>query len=143
MILTTTREPDTEELVRQARKGDSSAASRLIDRHRLRLRRMGVVYEAKQISLDRRVALKVLPFAGVLDARQFRRTKNEARAAAGFHHPNIVPVYAVGCERGIHFDAMQYVEGQFFRERKGVVFPRIIDKPYRSVTVAARFSTAC
>lgn len=73
---------------------------------------MGVVYEARQISLDRRVALKVLPFAGVLDSRQLQRFKNEARAAAGLHHQNIVPVYAVGCERGVHFYVMQYIEGQ-------------------------------
>ena len=73
---------------------------------------MGVVYEAEQISLDRRVALKVLPFAGIVDARQLQRFKNESRAAASLHHTNIVPVYAVGCDRGVHFYAMQYIEGQ-------------------------------
>lgn len=73
---------------------------------------MGVVYEAKQISLDRRVALKVLPFAAVLDRRQISRFENEARAAAQLHHSNIVPVFSVGCERGIHYYAMQYIEGQ-------------------------------
>ena len=73
---------------------------------------MGVVYEAEQISLGRRVALKVLPFAAALDARQLQRFKNEAQAAARLHHPNIVPVYAVGCERGVHFYAMQFIEGQ-------------------------------
>ena len=72
---------------------------------------MGVVYEARQISLDRRVALKVLPFAAVLDQRQITRFENEARAAAQLHHPNIVPVFSVGCERGVHYYAMQYVEG--------------------------------
>ncbi|MHC4406612.1 MAG: serine/threonine protein kinase, partial [Planctomycetota bacterium] len=73
---------------------------------------MGVVHEAQQISLDRRVALKILPFVGMLDQRQLQRFKNEARAAAGLHHPNIVPVYSIGCERSVHFYAMQYVEGQ-------------------------------
>jgi tetratricopeptide (TPR) repeat protein len=73
---------------------------------------MGVVYEAEQMSLDRRVALKVLPFAATMDPRQLQRFQNEARAAAGLHHTNIVPVYGVGCERGIHFYAMQYIEGQ-------------------------------
>src|SRR5262249_704111 len=72
---------------------------------------MGIVYEAEQISLGRRVALKVLPFAATLDARQSQRFQNEARAAAQLHHTNIVPVYAVGCERGVHFYAMQYIEG--------------------------------
>ncbi len=73
---------------------------------------MGVVYEAIQVSLGRRVALKVLPFAAVLDKRQLQRFKNEAQAAAALHHQNIVPVFAVGCERGVHFYAMQYIEGQ-------------------------------
>ncbi|MEX2140927.1 MAG: serine/threonine-protein kinase [Pirellulales bacterium] len=73
---------------------------------------MGVVYEAEQISLARRVALKILPFAAVLDPRHLQRFKNEALAAAHLDHPNIVEVYGVGCERGVHFYAMRYVEGQ-------------------------------
>jgi serine/threonine protein kinase/Flp pilus assembly protein TadD len=73
---------------------------------------MGVVYEAVQVSLGRPVALKVLPFAAALDARQLWRFKNEAQAAALLHHQNIVPVYAVGCERGLHYYAMQFIDGQ-------------------------------
>ncbi|MCL4204324.1 MAG: tetratricopeptide repeat protein [Pirellulaceae bacterium] len=73
---------------------------------------MGVVYEARQISLGRRVALKVLPFAAVLDRRQIARFNNEAQAAAQLQHPNIVPVFAVGAERGVHYYAMQFVDGQ-------------------------------
>jgi eukaryotic-like serine/threonine-protein kinase len=73
---------------------------------------MGVVYEAQQLSLARRVALKILPFAAALDPRQQQRFKNEAQAAAQLHHPNIVPVHAIGCERGVHYYAMQFVEGQ-------------------------------
>ena len=73
---------------------------------------MGVVYEAEQLSLGRRVALKVLPMAAALDARQLQRFKNEAQAAAGLHHTNIVPVFGVGCERGVHFYAMQFIDGQ-------------------------------
>jgi serine/threonine protein kinase len=72
---------------------------------------MGVVYEAMQLSLGRRVALKVLPFAAALDPKQLQRFKNEAQAAAQLHHTNIVPVYAVGCERGVHFYAMQLIQG--------------------------------
>jgi serine/threonine protein kinase len=67
---------------------------------------MGVVYEAEQMSLGRRVALKVLPFAAVLDSRNLQRFKNEAQAAAHLHHTNIVPVYAVGNDRGVHYYAM-------------------------------------
>src|SRR5207244_7733522 len=64
---------------------------------------MGVVYEALQRSLNRRVALKVLPFAAALDPKQLQRFKNEAQAVALLHHTNIVPVFGVGCERGVHY----------------------------------------
>src|SRR5438105_2587463 len=73
---------------------------------------MGVVYEAVQISLGRPVALKVLPFASALDSRQLQRFKNEAQAAAHLHHQNIVPVYGIGCKRGVHYYAMQLIQGQ-------------------------------
>ncbi|QJX00424.1 serine/threonine-protein kinase [Frigoriglobus tundricola] len=73
---------------------------------------MGVVYEAEQLSLRRRVALKVLPFASAIDPRRLQRFKNEATAAAHLRHEHIVPVYAVGCERGVHYYAMQFVDGQ-------------------------------
>jgi serine/threonine protein kinase len=83
---------------------------------------MGVVYEAEQISLPRRVALKVLPFAAVMDPRHLQRFKNEARAAASLDHPNVVKVYGVGCERGVHFIALQFVDGRsmadLIRERR-------------------------
>jgi len=72
---------------------------------------MGIVYEAEQVSLGRRVALKVLPFAATMDPQQLQRFHNEARAAAGLHHTNIVPVYGVGCERGVHYYAMPLIEG--------------------------------
>jgi serine/threonine protein kinase len=73
---------------------------------------MGVVYEAEQISLRRRVALKVLPFAAAIDQRQLQRFQNEALAAAHLRHENIVPVHAVGNERGVHYYAMQFIEGR-------------------------------
>ncbi|MEM9646324.1 MAG: protein kinase, partial [Planctomycetota bacterium] len=72
---------------------------------------MGVVYRARQISLDRLVAIKLLPFASTLDSKQILRFKNEAHAAAQLNHPNIVPVHAIGAERGVHFYAMQYIDG--------------------------------
>ena len=72
---------------------------------------MGIVYEAEQMSLGRRVALKVLPLAATLDSRHLQRFHNEARAAACLHHEHIVPVYSVGSERGVHFYAMQFIDG--------------------------------
>src|SRR5262249_29528810 len=73
---------------------------------------MGIVYEAVQISLNRPVALKMLPFAAALAPKHLQRFKHEAQAAAHLHHTNIVPVHAVGCERGVHYYAMQLIEGQ-------------------------------
>lgn len=73
---------------------------------------MGIVYEATQLSLGRRVALKVLPLAASFDAKYLQRFRQEAQAAAQLHHSSIVPVYAVGCERGIHYYAMQLIDGQ-------------------------------
>ncbi|MEO1526371.1 MAG: serine/threonine-protein kinase [Planctomycetota bacterium] len=78
---------------------------------------MGVVYRARQISLGREVAIKLLPTATVLDSRQIERFRNEAQAAASLNHPNIVPVYAVGCERGVHYYAMQLIDGCSLEER--------------------------
>lgn len=73
---------------------------------------MGVVYLATQDSLNRTVAVKILPMASVLDPRQITRFQHEAEATASLQHPNIVPVFAIGCQRGIHFYAMQYIRGQ-------------------------------
>jgi serine/threonine protein kinase/tetratricopeptide (TPR) repeat protein len=77
---------------------------------------MGIVYEAHQKSLNRRVALKILPFAAVLDQRQIARFRTEAQAAAQLHHPHIVPVFAVGQERGVYYYAMQFIDGQSLDE---------------------------
>jgi serine/threonine protein kinase len=73
---------------------------------------MGVVYEARQISLKRRVALKVLPPALGMSAQAKQRFEREAQAAAKLHHTNIVPVHAVGEHDGHHFYAMDLIEGQ-------------------------------
>src|SRR5207253_3023705 len=73
---------------------------------------MGIVYEAEQISLGRRVALIVLPFAAALDEKRLQRFQHEAQAAAHLHHTHIVPVFAIGCHRAVHFYAMQYIAGK-------------------------------
>jgi hypothetical protein len=73
---------------------------------------MGIVYEAEQESLGRRVALKVLPPGATAHPRQVERFQREARAAARLHHTNIVPVFGVGAEGGTHFYVMQYIEGR-------------------------------
>ena len=80
---------------------------------------MGVVYEAEQLSLKRRVALKVLRFGGVADKEAVERFQREAETVAGLEHPHIVPVHAVGCEGGAHFFAMQLIEGESLADRFG------------------------
>jgi WD40 repeat protein/serine/threonine protein kinase len=73
---------------------------------------MGVVYEADQISLGRRVALKVLPSHVVGDRKALDRFRREAKAAARLHHTNIVPVFEVGRDGELAFYAMQLIQGQ-------------------------------
>lgn len=73
---------------------------------------MGIVYEAIQSPINRRVALKLLPLAGALDQRQIARFKNEARAAGALQHPNIVAVHSVGQTDGVHYYAMQLIDGE-------------------------------
>lgn len=90
---------------------------------------MGIVYEAEQISLRRRVALKILPFIGGVDSRQLQRFRNEAEAAAHLHHSHIVPVFAVGCERGVHYYAMQFIEGQSL----GSLIDQLAQRPEKPV----------
>jgi serine/threonine protein kinase len=72
---------------------------------------MGVVYEAIQLPLGRRVALKVLPSAASLDPRQQKRFQVEAQAAALLHHEHIVPVFGSGFDQGLHYYAMQLIDG--------------------------------
>ena len=72
---------------------------------------MGVVYEAEQESLGRRVALKVLSAGSLLDPKQVRRFEREAKAAAKLHHTNIVPVFGVGRQDGHHYFVMQFIAG--------------------------------
>ena len=72
---------------------------------------MGVVYEAVQTSLGRRVALKVLGPGLGLTPRAVDRFRREAAAAAKLHHTNIVPVYATGEHDGTHFYAMELIDG--------------------------------
>jgi serine/threonine protein kinase len=77
---------------------------------------MGVVYEALQKSLKRRVALKVVNPMIAGSEKQIRRFRREAESAAKLHHSNIVPVYGSGEDQGLHFYAMQLIEGATLSE---------------------------
>jgi serine/threonine protein kinase len=72
---------------------------------------MGIVYEAEQLSLGRRVAVKVLPQQSLLRAKQLERFQREAMMAARLHHTNIVPVFGVGYDDGYHYIVMQFIDG--------------------------------
>jgi WD40 repeat protein/serine/threonine protein kinase len=72
---------------------------------------MGVVYEAQQLSLGRHVAIKVLPSHAMLDPRRLARFQREARSAGRLHHTNIVPVFGVGEQDGLHYFVMQFIPG--------------------------------
>ncbi len=73
---------------------------------------MGIVYEAEQELLGRHVALKVLPAHALLEPRHLERFQREAKSAARLHHTNIVPVFGVGEEDGLHYYVMQFIHGQ-------------------------------
>jgi serine/threonine protein kinase/Tfp pilus assembly protein PilF len=73
---------------------------------------MGVVFEAVQQTMGRHVALKVLSAASMLSATHMERFRLEARAAGRLHHSHIVPVFGVGEHDGIHYYAMQFIQGQ-------------------------------
>ena len=72
---------------------------------------MGVVFEAYQESLQRTVALKILPPGFFQDSIARRRFLNEAKTIASLHHTNIVPIYGVGFDEGCHYFVMQRIEG--------------------------------
>jgi serine/threonine protein kinase len=78
---------------------------------------MGEVYLAQDTSLNRKVALKVLPADVASNQDRMRRFKQEATAAASLNHPNIAHIYEIGEASGSHFIAMEYVDGSTLREK--------------------------
>jgi len=98
----------------QPAAGEMLAHYRVIER--LTSGGMGEIYIAEDTRLGRRVALKVLPAEAVADADRLQRFQSEARAVAAMNHPNIVTIHGVENDRGIHFLAMELVEGQTLRK---------------------------
>ncbi len=103
------------EFIHRAERAGPEAPQRLGDFRLLReIGRggMGVVYEAEQISLGRRVAVKVLRFGAVSDPEALDRFRREAETVARLHHTNIVPIFFVGSEAGVNYFVMQFIEGR-------------------------------
>ncbi len=95
---------------------------------------MGVVYEAWENSMDRAVALKVLPAGVAADDKAFSRFMREARTAGKLSHPNVVPVYGVGLKEHTPYFAMEYVEGETLAR----VLERLREADPESVTTFGR-----
>jgi WD40 repeat protein len=108
---------------------------------------MGVVYEADQEALGRRVALKVLPAQSGQGPERLARFQREVRAAGRLHHTNIVPVFEVGEDEGVWFYAMQLIEGQtlaelIYRLRKEPLLARSPDHHRRAVRLGVQVAQA-
>ncbi len=78
---------------------------------------MGEIHLAEDTRLGRKVALKILPAEFVADADRVRRFEQEARAVSALNHPNILVIYEIGKERGVHFIATEFIEGQTLRQK--------------------------
>ena len=77
---------------------------------------MGMVYEAEDLKLRRRIALKLLPNFFARDWQALRRFEQEAQAASALNHPNICTVYEVDEDQGLHFIAIELLEGETLKE---------------------------
>jgi WD40 repeat protein len=99
---------------------------------------MGVVFKARQVSANRRVALKMILSGQLASADDVKRFRTEAEAAANLDHPNIVPIYEVGEHDGQHFFSMKLVEGGTLAGQ----VPRFVNDPRAAARLIATTARA-
>src|SRR3990170_8214255 len=103
---------------------------------------MGIVYKARDLHLDRFVAIKVLPPEKVADPERKRRFVQEAKAASALNHPNIIHVYDIDTADGVTFIVMEYVEGKTLDALIGVGGLKFTDTLSYAVQIADALATA-
>lgn len=106
---------------------------------------MGVVYKAKQVNLNRIVALKMILAGQLASDQDVKRFYQEAEAAANLNHPGIVPIYEVGQHKGQHFFSMGLVEGDSLSRRvaEGPLPPREAASLLQKVAEAIAYGHEC
>ena len=103
---------------------------------------MGIVYKARQVSLNRIVAIKMIKAGELADEEDVRRFRAEAEAAAKLDHPHIVPIYEVGEHDGRHFFSMGFVEGESLQEKlaDGPLPPKEAAELIKTIAEAVQFA---
>ncbi|HSB10276.1 MAG TPA: protein kinase [Blastocatellia bacterium] len=99
---------------------------------------MGEVYLARDLKLDRPVALKILPAEFIQDEAQLQRFEREARAASALNNPNIITIHEIGQEGELHYIATEFIQGQTLRQKlaTGPLQPREV------IEVGSQIATA-